>query len=94
MDDDAVLCALGEDLARDDPRLAARLAAGPVTRVRSPARSALWLIVLGAVAGVAAPLALGPAAFGVLALLVPFGCLVAVSRGLPAAAARPEDPPS
>ena len=93
MDDDPVLRALGEELAREDPDLAARLSAGPGTRVRPPGRGALWLVVLGAVVGVAAPLLIGPAAFGVMALLVLFGCPFAVSRWLPAVPAGPDDDP-
>ena len=95
MDDDAVLRALGEDLARTDPRLAARLAAGPVPRVPPPGRTTLWLLVLGAVVGVAAPLVLGPAAFGVMALLVLLGCPLVLCCRLPAAPDRlHDDPPS
>jgi len=93
VDDDPVLRALGEELAREDPDLAARLSAGPGTRVRPPGRGALWLVVLGAVVGVAAPVLIGPAAFGVMALLVLFGCPFAVSRWLPPALDRPEDDP-
>jgi hypothetical protein len=93
VDDDPVLRALGEDLARDDPDLAALLTAGPGTRVRPPGRGALWLVVLGAVAAVAAPFLLGPAAFGVMALLVLVGCPFAVSRLLPADPDRPDDDP-
>ncbi len=93
MDDEAVLRALGEELARDDPDLAARLTAGPGTRVRPPGRGALWLVVLGAVVAVAAPLLLGPPVFGVMALLVLFGCPFAVSRWLLASLDRPDDDP-
>ena len=91
MDDDAVLRALGEELAREDPDLAARLSAGPGTRARPPGRGAHWIVVLGAVVGVAAPLLIGPAAFGVMALLVLFGCPFAVSRWLPAVPEGPDD---
>ncbi len=93
MDDDPVLRALGEDLARDDPDLAARLTAGPVTRVPHSGHGALWLIVVGAVVGVAAPLLVGPAAFGVMALLVLVGCPFAVSRWLPDTPDRADDDP-
>ena len=95
MDDDPVLRALGEDLARDDPDLAARLTAGPVTRVPRSGHGALWFVVLSAVAAVAAPLLLGPPAFGVMALLVLVGCPFAVSHWLLPALDRPgDDPPS
>ncbi len=93
MDDDPVLRALGEDLARDDPYLAARLTAGPGARVRPPGRGALWLILLGAVVGVTAPLLMGPAAFGLMAVLVVVGCPLAICRWLPAAPAGPDDDP-
>jgi Protein of unknown function (DUF3040) len=91
VDDDAVLRALGEDLARDDPDLAARLSAGPGT----PGRGVLWVVLLGALGTVAAPFLLGPAAFGVMALLVLIGCPFALCCWLPAAEWWPdEDPPS
>jgi hypothetical protein len=93
VDDDPVLRALAEDLARDDPDLAARLTAGPGTRVRPPGRGTLWLVVLGAVAAVAAPLLLGTPAFGVMALLVLVGCPFAVSHWLLPTLDRPEDDP-
>jgi hypothetical protein len=84
VDDDAVLRALGEDLARDDPELAARLTAGPGTRTLPPGRGALWLVLLAAAGMVTAPLLLGPAAFGVMAVLVLIGCPFAFSCWLPA----------
>ena len=93
MDNDPVLRALGEDLAREDPDLAAWLTAGPGTRVPPPGRRVLWVVLLGAVAGVTAPLLLGPAAFGVMALLVLFGCPFAVSRWLPPPTVPPDDDP-
>ena len=83
MDDDAVLRALGEELAREDPDLAARLTAGPGVRVRPPGRGAFWLIVAGAVVAVAVPFLVGPAAFGVMALLVLIGCPFVISCCLP-----------
>ncbi len=89
MDDDAVLRALGEDLAREDPDLAARLSAGPGVRVRPPGRGAFWLVLAGAVVAVAATFLVGPAAFGVMALLVLIGCPFAISCCL-----RDDDPPS
>ena len=95
MDDDSVLRALGEELAREDPDLAALLTAGPGTHVRPPGRGAFWLVVLVAVVGVTAPLLIWPAAFGVMALLVLVGCPLAVSHWLPAPPAGPDgDPPS
>jgi hypothetical protein len=95
VDDDSVLRALGEELAREDPDLAARLSAGPGTRARPPGSGALWLVVLGAVVGVVAPVLIGPAAFGVMALLVLVGCPFAVSRWLPPAPDwADDDPPS
>ncbi len=84
MDDDAVLHDLGEELARDDPELAARLTAGPGTRTLPPRPGALWLVLLAAAALVTAPLLLGPAAFGVMAVLVLIGCPFAFSCWLPA----------
>jgi hypothetical protein len=42
---------------------------------------------------VAAPLLLGPPVFGVMALLVLFGCPFAVSRWLLASLDRPDDDP-
>ena len=93
VDDDPVLRALGEDLARDDPDLAARLTAGPCPW--HPGRGALWLVVLGATAAVAAPLLIGPAAFGLMAILVLVGCPIAVSRWAPATEDRRDgDAPS
>ena len=91
MDDDAVLRALGEDLARDDPDLAARLTAGPGARTVPPSRGALWLVLLAAVLMVTAPLLLGPAAFGVMAVLVLIGCPFAFSCWLPAPEPGPDD---
>ena len=93
MDDDPVLRALGEDLARDDPDLAARLTAGPGTLGSPPALGALWVVVLGAVVVVAAPLLLGPAAFGLMALLVLIGLPFALSCWLPVAEWWPDDDP-
>ena len=90
MDDDAVLRALGEDLARDDPDLAARLTAGPGARTVPPGRGALWLVLLAAVAMVTAPLLLGPTAFGVMAVLVLIGCPFAFSCWLPAPEPGPD----
>lgn len=93
MDDDPVLRALGEDLARDDPDLAALLTTGPCPG--HPGRGALWLLVLGATAAVAAPLLVGPAAFGLMAVLVLVGCPIAMSRWLVATEhLRDDDPPS
>jgi Protein of unknown function (DUF3040) len=91
VDDDAVLRALGEDLARDDPELAARLSAGPGTRTVPPGRGALWMVLLAAVTMVTAPLLLGPTAFGVMAVLVLIGCPFAFSRWLPAPGPGPDD---
>ena len=82
MDDDPVLRALGEDLARDDPELALRLTTGRCPG--HPGRGVLWLVVLGAAAAVAAPLLVGPTAFGFMAILVLVGCPLAVSRWAPA----------
>ena len=93
MDDDPVLRALGEDLARDDPDLAALLTTGPCPG--HPGRGALWLVLLGATAAVAAPLLVGPAAFGLMAILVLVGCPIAVSHWLVATEdLRADDPPS
>ena len=93
MDDDPVLRALGEALARDDPDLAALLTTGPCPG--HPGRGALWLLVLGATAAVAAPLLVGPAAFGLMAVLVLVGWPIAMSRWLVATEhLRDDDPPS
>jgi hypothetical protein len=93
VDDDPVLRALGEDLAREDPDLAARLTAGPGSGVAPPGRGLLWLLLIGAVVAVAAPFLLGPPAFGVMALLALFGCPFVISRCLPAAPAPEDDDP-
>ena len=93
MDDDPVLRALADDLARDDPDLAARLTTGPCPGHLD--RCALWLVLLGATAAVAAPLLIGPAAFGLMAILVLVGCPIAMSRWLVATEdTRDDDPPS
>jgi uncharacterized RDD family membrane protein YckC len=91
VDDDPVLRALGEDLARDDPDLAARLTGEPGTLGAPPGRGALWVLVLGAVVLVAAPLLLGPAAFGLMALVVLIGCPFALSCWLPVGEWWPDD---
>ena len=93
MDDDPVLRALGEDLARDDPDLAARLTGGPATLGAPPGRGALWVLILGAVVLVAAPLLLGPAAFGLMALVMLIGCPFALCCWLPPAEWWPDDEP-
>lgn len=92
MDDDPVLRVLGEDLARDDPDLAALLTTGPCPG--QPGRGALWAVVLGATAAVAAPLLVGPVAFGLMAVLVLVGCPVAMSRWLVTTEDPRDDPPS
>ncbi|SET69774.1 DUF3040 domain-containing protein [Geodermatophilus poikilotrophus] len=95
MDDDAVLRALGEDLARTDPDLAARLTAGPGVRTQRPGHGALWVLVLGALVAVAVPFLVGPAAFGVMALVVLLGCPIVISHCLPSTAdGQDDDPPS
>ena len=53
----------------------------------------LWVVVLGAVVAVAAPLLLGPAAFGLMALVVLIGCPFAFSCWLPAGEWWPDDEP-
>ena len=93
MDDDPVLRALGEDLAREDPDLAARLTTGPGTQVPPPGHGALWLLLLGAALGVTTPLLIGPAAFGLMALLVLVGCPFLVSHWLPDPPTCPDDDP-
>ena len=93
MDDDPVLRALAEDLARDDPDLAARLTAGPGVRVRPPGRGVLWVLVLGAVVAVGVPFLVGPAVFGVMALVLLVGCPFVVSHCLPSTPDRPDDDP-
>jgi hypothetical protein len=94
VDDDAVLRALAEDLARDDPDLAALLTAGPAARARPPGRGVLWVLVTGALVAVAATFLVGPAVFGVLALVVLVGCPFVVGHCLPSTPDRPDDPPS
>ena len=93
MDDDAVLRALGEDLARDDPDLAARLTAGPGVRIRPPGRGVLWILLLGAVVAVGVPFLVGPAVFGVMALVVLVGCPFMISHCLPSTPDQPDDDP-
>ncbi|MGY1638437.1 DUF3040 domain-containing protein [Geodermatophilus sp. SYSU D00742] len=75
MDDDPVLRELGEDLAREDPRLAALLRDGPGPPARHRAHrrtgAGALLVLLAAVAvGVVAPLALGLHALGVIGMLL------------------------
>ncbi|MGY1823376.1 DUF3040 domain-containing protein [Geodermatophilus sp. SYSU D00079] len=93
MDDDPVLRALGEDLARDDPRLAALLGAGPQPRPRHPLRGTGFLLLLVAAmgVGVAAPLLVGLPAIGVIGIALVLAAPVLVARW---AAGPPSDEPS
>jgi protein-S-isoprenylcysteine O-methyltransferase Ste14 len=84
MDDDPVLRALGEDLAREDPRLADLLATGPrpsaAHRPGPPGAGFLLLLVAAVVVSVAAPLLAGPQAIGVIGILLVLACPVVVLR--------------
>jgi hypothetical protein len=92
VDDDPVLRALSAELERDDPELAARLTAGPRPPGGDPLRPGagrpdterhrgiLWLLLTAAVIGVAAPVAFGPPAFGVLGVLLLLSCPLLVWR--------------
>jgi hypothetical protein len=91
VDDDPVLRELGEDLAREDPRLAALLGDGPVPPAGSRAHRhtgvGFLLLLLTAVAvGVTAPLVFGLHALGVIGML-----LVLASPFVVLWAARPPD---
>jgi hypothetical protein len=79
MDEDPVLRALGEDLSRDDPDLAARLAAGPSAGGTPPGRGLLWGLIAVVAGGVLAPVVFGPVAFGVLGVLVLLAGPIAVA---------------
>ena len=69
-DDDAVLRRLAEDLARDDPRLAALLDGGPAGSRPRRARTRLVLLVAVPVLVVVALLVPPTVAVGVLAMLL------------------------
>ncbi|MGY1594718.1 DUF3040 domain-containing protein [Geodermatophilus sp. SYSU D00708] len=72
MDDDPVLRALGEDLAREDPDLAALLSAGPqpTAAPRDHGRVLVWLAFTAVLTAALAPVLLGPMAFGLLGIAV------------------------
>jgi hypothetical protein len=77
MDDDTVLRTLGEDLARDDPRLAALLSGSRGSSRPWGARSLLLLLVIPALTTVA--LLVPPTvAVGVLTMLLAVGSPLAV----------------
>ncbi|MBB3086939.1 DUF3040 domain-containing protein [Geodermatophilus sabuli] len=84
MDDDPVLRALGEDLTREDPRLAALLTAGAqpsCARHRGPPGAGfLLLLVAAVVVSVAAPLVVGLQAIGVIGILLVLASPVVVLR--------------
>jgi hypothetical protein len=95
VDDDPVLRALGDDLARDDPRLAALLGAGPAPpagRRRSRPRGAGFLLLLltAMVVSVAAPLLVGLPAIGVMGIVLVLASPILVARW---AAGPPSDGP-
>ena len=52
-------------------------------RVRPPGRGVLWVLLLGAVVAVGVPFLVGPAVFGVMALVVLVGCPFVISCCLP-----------
>ncbi|MGY1630761.1 DUF3040 domain-containing protein [Geodermatophilus sp. SYSU D01186] len=96
MDDDPVLRALGDDLAREDPRLAALLGSGPDSpaedRRHRPRGAGFLLLLLCAIAvGVTAPLLFGLPAIGVLGIALVLGSPLLVARWL---AGPPSDGPT
>jgi Protein of unknown function (DUF3040) len=96
VDDDPVLRALGDDLARDDPRLAALLGAGPARpaghrRRRSRGAGFLLLLLTAMVVSVAAPLLVGLPAIGVIGIVLVLASPILVARW---AAGPPSDGPA
>jgi hypothetical protein len=78
MDGDPVLRSLGEDLARDDPRLAALLGASAVPHRRWSTRKLLLLLVLTPVLVTTALLVPPTVAVGVTAMLLAITAPLAV----------------
>ncbi|MGY1640465.1 DUF3040 domain-containing protein [Geodermatophilus sp. SYSU D00703] len=95
MDDDPVLRALGEDLAREDPDLAALLAAGPLPPAprRHGRRVLIWLVLTAVLTVAISPLLLGPVAFGLMGLAVLACPLLVCHWVLPPAPEDDEPPP-
>jgi hypothetical protein len=78
MDDDTVLRTLGEDLARDDPRLAALLSGSRGSSRQWGARSLLLLLLVLPVLTTVALLVPPTVAVGVLTMLLAVGSPLAV----------------
>jgi hypothetical protein len=78
MDEDPVLRSLGEELARDDPRLAALLEDGLPARHRRTARLRLVLLLLSPVLVTVALLVPPTVALGVTAMLLAVASPLAV----------------
>jgi hypothetical protein len=78
MDDDTVLRTLGEDLARDDPRLAALLSGSRRSSRQWGARSLFLLLLAIPVLTTAALLVPPTVAVGVLTMLLAVGSPLAV----------------
>ena len=95
MDDDPVLRALGEDLAREDPDLAALLSAGalPAAHRRRGRRVVTWLLLAAVLTAVLSPVVFGPVAFGVMGIAVLACPLVVCHWLLPPAPPRDDAPP-
>ncbi|MGY1705301.1 hypothetical protein ACI79C_12035 [Geodermatophilus sp. SYSU D00697] len=95
MDDDPVLRALGEDLAREDPDLAALLTVGPLPVGRLPAHRRVlpWLMSAVVLAAALSPVLLGPVAFGLLGLAVLASPLVVCHWLLPPCPPEDDHPP-
>jgi Protein of unknown function (DUF3040) len=94
VDDDPVLQALGEDLAREDPDLAALLSAGPLPDAprRHHRRALTWLVITAVLAAAVSPLLLGPTAFGLMGLAV-LACPLLVCHWLLPPATEDDEPP-
>jgi Protein of unknown function (DUF3040) len=95
VDDDPVLRALGDDLAREDPRLAELLGADPAPpaghhRRRRRGGGFLLLLVAAIVVSVAAPLLVGLPAIGVIGIALVLASPIMVARW---AAGPPSDGP-
>jgi hypothetical protein len=95
VDDDPVLQALGEDLAREDPDLAALLSAGPVLAAprRRGRHVVLWLALTGVLAAALSPVLLGPMAFGLMGLAVLATPLLVCHWLLPPPPPEGDEPP-
>jgi hypothetical protein len=95
VDDDPVLRALGEDLAREDPDLAALLSAGPVPAAprRHGRRLLTWLALTAVVSLALAPVLLGPVAFGLMGIAVLATPLLVCHWLLSTSPPEDDDPP-